>query len=181
MAKTFMLPDLNLPLGALVDKTGTFADLKNQLNLALKEIMAIAVSGAKRVAPVNFGTLRGSIFSRLKFQQNVFIIELGSPVKYAGAMEEGFNMGGKMPPEGAILQWVKRKKLKPRGKHKRKYSKNPALQAKQVAFGIRLRLQRHGGPKKGPYKYLESGVRLAQTSALKIFKRRLALFERRNA
>jgi len=99
--------------------------VKNEVNASALNIQ----SGAKRLAPVNFGQLRNSIYLKEKKVLNGFVFSVGSTAKYAPYVE--FGTGGKVSiPKGfeelasgfkgkkagtfrdmveALTLWVKRK------------------------------------------------------------------------
>lgn len=77
-----------------LDKT-IQVNVKNEVNASALNIQ----SGAKRLAPVNFGQLRNSIYLKEKNVEGGFVFSVGSNAKYAPYVE--FGTGGKVSiPKG---------------------------------------------------------------------------------
>lgn len=93
---TFDITNLSEVMGKLnaLDKR-VQQDVKNEVNASALNIQ----SGAKRLAPVNFGQLRNSIYLKEKNIDNGYIFTIGSSASYAPYVE--FGTGGKVSiPKG---------------------------------------------------------------------------------
>lgn len=122
---------------------------------ALQEEHEFVITAAKRLVPVDMGTLRGSGVVLPTTLQGTKLVSLGGfggpAAKYAIVVHEGRRPGSRMPPVSAIRAWARRKgvdedaaypiarAIGQRGTRPIKYYETPLLNA---ARGMGPRLQR---------------------------------------
>lgn len=86
---------------------GAGAVVSDELERAMTESAIAVQSRARELAPVDTGRLRQSIGYEVRPGQGV--VKAGSDsVTYAATMEYGRAPGSAMPPEGALLGWMRR-------------------------------------------------------------------------
>lgn len=123
---TFDITNLSEVMGKLKDLDKRVQqDVKDEINASALNIQ----SGAKRLAPVNLGQLRNSIYLKERTVENGYVFTIGSSASYAPYVE--FGTGGKVSiPKGfeelagsfkgkkggkfkdmvdALAQWVRKK------------------------------------------------------------------------
>jgi len=92
------MANITFEIKGLNDVLTSFKEMDKKIQIAVKnEVNASALkiqSDAKRLAPVNFGTLRNSIVLTEVSNQNGFVYSVGSNLLYAPYVE--FGTGGKV-------------------------------------------------------------------------------------
>lgn len=90
----------------------------------LKDSLTYSIAKARSVTRVKFGAS-------------------GAANKYAEVIEKGRRPNSKPPPSSAILEWIKKKPIKPRGR-KGGFVKSSESQLKSIAFLIARSIGVHG-------------------------------------
>lgn len=101
--------DLNGLEETIANVDGFPADLGRELTLAMNSSLQLLHGQVRDRAPVNVGTLAGSINHQIRSPFPNLVGAVGSPLIYAPVMEYGREPGGKMPPIEPIKLWVIRK------------------------------------------------------------------------
>jgi HK97 gp10 family phage protein len=124
-------------------------NLKNEINASALKIQ----SDAKKLAPVNLGTLRNSIYKdEVSKSPNEYIVMIGSTAKYAPYIE--FGTGGKVSIPNGYNDYAAQFRNKSSGKFKdmvlaltewvQKKGIASGKQSKSVAYAIALSILRKG-------------------------------------
>jgi len=140
----------------LKDKFDTTDENTRAKMAAIIRTHSLAIQNdAKILAPVDMGLLRASIKAR--YYKNGLVSEIGTDTGYALFVEFGtgpagrrghpdggpvpasyvHGSGGKMPPIDLILEWMKRKGIRPKGKQ------TPGS-LRSLAFLIARKIGKHG-------------------------------------
>lgn len=113
---------------------------------AVLEGTAFLQRKVKLEAPKDTGALAGSVRMILVGQGRALQGRLTSSLLYSNFVDKGIT-GGALPPGEPLERWVRRKRLKPKGRlakrlARKKLSKSKVIKA--IAFAIRHKIRRKG-------------------------------------
>lgn len=151
------MPSITLDIANIDKVSKRFAKLSDDVKTNLKnEVNASALkiqSDAKKLAPANFGTLRGSIYkNEISKSPNEYMLTVGAAAKYAPYVE--FGTGGKVSIPNGYQDYAAQFKGKTGGKFRDmvlaltewvlKKGIASGKQSKSVAYAIALSILRRG-------------------------------------